>query len=174
MGSNLASWKLLEEMMLELKKSGTTIPPKVVEDLRTAKSLIELSCTEGSHGDSLHKAEEYLANVEAFLVNEGEKVFGSEKVDGWLRKLEEVNAACCPKPSRAKVEDKFVAGVPRDQKWVRVEPMGEWTKEKIHQIAKTQNLQIMPQKDGKLVVHGQSEDLKTFVKKMAAEKTKPS
>ncbi|MCW3982531.1 MAG: DUF2096 family protein [Candidatus Bathyarchaeota archaeon] len=174
MGSNLASWKLLEDMMLELKKSGIDIPTKVVEDLRTAKSLIELACTEGSHGDSLHKAEEYLANVEAYIVNEGEKVFGTEKVDDWLRKLEAVNASCCPKPSKVKAEEKFVTGVPRDQKWVRVEPMGEWSKEKIHQIAKAQNLQIMPQKDGKLVVHGQAEDLKTFVKKMAAEKTKPA
>lgn len=172
MGNSSATWKLLEEMMLKLKKSGTDIPPKVVEDLRTAKILIELSCTEGSHGDASCKSEEYLANVEAYLVSEGEKAFGAEKVDKWLRKLEGVNVVCCQKTGPKKVENNFVTGVPRDQNWVRVEPIGEWTKEKIYQIAKAQSLQIMSQKDGKLVVYGQQESLKAFVKKMAQEKVK--
>ncbi len=166
----MASWKLLEDMMLELKKAGTAIPPKVVEDLRTTKSLLELSCTEGSHGDAIQKAEEYLANVEAYIMTEGQSVFGEEKVDGWLRQIEEANVEVCAEPRRA--EDKFVTGVPRDQKWVRVEPIGEWTKEKILQFAQEHSLQVKSQDDGKLVVYGQPEDLKAFVKKMAAQKTK--
>jgi hypothetical protein len=170
MARNIASWKLLEDMMLELKKAGTAIPPKVVDDLRTTKSLLELSCTEGSHGDAIQKAEEYLANVEAYIMTEGQSVFGEEKVDGWLRQIEEANVEVCAEPRRA--EDKFVTGVPRDQKWVRVEPLGEWTKEKIVQFAGEHSLQVKPQADGKLVVYGQPENLKAFVKKMAAQKTK--
>jgi hypothetical protein len=34
------------------------------------------------------------------------------------------------------------------------------------------NLQVKSQADGKLVVYGQHENLKSFVKKMAAEKAK--
>jgi hypothetical protein len=171
MGRNMTSWKLLEDMMLELKKAGIEVPPKVIEDLRGAKSMLKLACTEGSHGDAVQKAEEYLANVEAYVVTEGQNVFGEEKVDGWLRQLEEANIEVCAEPRRA--EDKFVTGVPRDQKWVRVEPLGEWTKEKIVHLAQENNLQVKPQTDGKLVVYGQPENLKAFVKKMAAQKTKP-
>jgi hypothetical protein len=164
MGHNLASWKLLEDMMLELKKSGVEVPSKVVEDLRSAKSMIQLTKTEGSHGDALQKAEEYLANVEAYVVTEGQNVFGSEKVDGWLRRLEEANAEVCEDDA---VCDKFVTGVPRDQKWVRVEPMGDLTADKVQKLAAERGLQVKTQADGRLVVYGSAENLKVFLKALA-------
>jgi hypothetical protein len=172
MGRNLASWKLLEDMMLELKKSGTAIPDKVIEDLRSAKSMIKLGCMPGS-GDAIQKAEELMGNVEAFVVTEGQQVFGEEKVDGWLRSLEEATVEVCETTVKsAAAKDKFVIGVPRDQKWVRIEPMGDITTEKVKQIAEGQNLQVKKQPDGKLVVYGQPENLKAFLKKMTAEKPK--
>jgi hypothetical protein len=172
MGRNLASWNLLEDMMLELKKSGVTIPDKIIEDLRSAKSMIKIGCMPGS-GDAIQKAEELMANVEAFAVTEGQKMFGEEKVDAWLRQLEEANIEVCePSGRSAAAEDKFVTGVPRDQKWVRIEPMSDITAENVEVIAKEQNLQIKTQPDGKLVVYGQPENLKMFLKKMVAEKPK--
>ncbi len=170
MGRNTESWKLLEDMVLELKKSGVEIPAKIIEDLRSAKSMLKLSCMPGS-GDAVQKAEEYLTNVEAYVMTEGQNVFGSEKVDGWLRQLEEATVEVCAEPKAA--QDKFVTGVPRDQKWVRIEPIGDLTAEKIEQTAKEQNLQVKLQADGKLVVYGQPENLKALLKKMATEKTKP-
>lgn len=168
MGHNLASWKLLEDMLLELKKSGATIPSKVVEDLRSAKSMIQLTKTEGSHGDALQKAEEYLANVEAYVVTEGQQVFGSEKVDEWLRRLEEANAEACEDEV---VCDKFVTGVPRDHKWVRIEPMGDLTPQKVQRLAAECVLQVKTQADGRLVVYGSAENLKAFLKALTPEKT---
>ena len=49
--------------------------------------MIQLTYTDGSHGDVLQKAEEYLANVEAYVITEGQTVFGAAKVDEWLRRL---------------------------------------------------------------------------------------
>jgi hypothetical protein len=169
LGHNLASWKLLEDMMLELKRVGVAVPSKVVEDLRSAKSMLQLTKTEGSgHGDALQKAEEYLANVEAYVVTEGQTVFGSEKVDGWLLRLEEANAEVCEDEV---VCDKFVTGVPRDQKWVRVEPMGDLTAEKVQKLAAEHVMQVKMQSDGRLVVYGSVENLKAFLKALAPEKT---
>ncbi len=168
MGHNLASWNLLEDMMLELKKSGVTIPSKVVEDLRLANSMIQLTKAEGSHCDALQKAEEYLANVEAYVVTEGQQVFGSEKVDGWLLRLEEANAKTCEDEV---VCDKFVTGVPRDQKWVRVEPMGDLSEEKVQRLAAERGMQVKVQADDRLVVYGSAEHLKAFLKALAPEKT---
>ena len=167
MGHNMASWKLLEDMMLKLKKKGIAIPVNIMEDLRAAKSMIKLSCMENSQGDAMQKAEEYTANVEAYLVTEAQKTMGSEVVDQWLRSLEEANAEICEEPK--KEESKFVTGVPRDQKWVRVEPIENLSTERIRQIAKEQNLQADPQEDGRLVVYGQPSDIKEFVKKMSLE-----
>jgi hypothetical protein len=168
MGHNLASWKLLEDLMLEIKKVGVVVPVKVVEDLRSAKSMKQLTYTEGSgHGDVLQKADEYLANVEAYVITEGQAVFGSEKVDGWLRRLEEASAQVCEDSA---LHDKFVAGVPRDQKWVRIEPMGDLTADKVTATAEEFSLQVKTQQDGKLVVYGCPENLKAYLKKMAAKK----
>ena len=168
MGHNLASWKLLEDMMLELKKAGAKIPAKVVEDLRSAKSMIQLTHTEGGgHGDVLQKAEEYLANVEAYVVTEGQTVFGSETVDGWLRRLKEASAQVCVD---SVLPDKFVVGIPRDQKWVRIEPIGDLIIDKVTATAKEFSLQVKNQPDGKLIVYGCPENLKAYLKKIAAEK----
>lgn len=169
MGHNMATWKLLEDMMIELKKKGVTIPPNVMEDLRAAKSMIKLTCVEDSRGEVIQKAEEYSANVEAYLVTEAEKTLGSEHVDQWLMRLEEASAGVCEEP---KHEDKFVTGVPRDQKWIRVEPINNLPTERIQQIAKEQKLQVKAQSDGRLVVFGQPEDIKAFLKKMTAATAK--
>ena len=170
MGHNMTSWKLLEDMMIGLKKKGVAIPVNILEDLRAAKSMIKLHCTLSTGGgDAIQKAEELTSTVEAFLVTEAQKVMDSEAVDQWLRQLEEANAEVCEVPT---AESKFVTGVPRDQKWVRVEPIQRLPTERILQIAKGQNLAVNPQKDGRLVVYGQTEGIKEFLKKMTTEATK--
>ena len=170
MGHNMASWKLLEDMMLELKKKGLAIPANIMEDLRAAKSMIKLSCMENSQGEAMQKAEEYTAKVEAYLITEAQKIISSEAVDQWLRRLEEANAEICEEPK--KEENKYVTGVPRDQKWVRVEPIQNLSTERIQEIAAGQNLQVDPQKDGKLLVYGQPGNIKEFLKKMTLETAK--
>ena len=165
MGHNMATWKLLEDMLIELKKKGGSIPSDIMEDLRAAKSMINLSCRQGG-GDAIQKTEEYTATVEAYLVNEAQKIFGSETADQWLKRLEDANAEVC---DEIKTENTFVTGVPRDQKWVRVEPIETLPTERILQLAKERKLQIKSQNDGRLLVYGQNEDIKMFLKKMRSE-----
>ncbi|MCW4004516.1 MAG: DUF2096 domain-containing protein [Candidatus Bathyarchaeota archaeon] len=168
MGHNLATWKTLEDLMIELRKKGVSVPSNVVEDLRAARSMIKLTSMEDSRGEVFQKAEEYLANVEAYLITEAQKVFGSEKTDEWFKRLEEASAQVC---EELKEEDKFITGVPRDQKWIRVEPIDNLPAERIQQIAKEHNLGVKPQNNGRLVVFGQPEDIKQFLKAMAPQKT---
>ena len=80
-------------------------------------------------------------------MTEGQNVLGPEKVDSWLVRLEEANAEVC---EEKKIGDKFVTGVPRDQKWVRVEPISALPTDRILQIANEQSLMVNPQKDGRL------------------------
>jgi hypothetical protein len=165
MGHNLATWKLLEDMLIKLKKKGVNIPSDIMEDLRAAKSMIKLSCMQGG-GDAIQKIEEYTANVEAYLANEAQKIFGSEIADQWLKHLEDANAEVS---DEIKTENNFVTGVPRDQKWVRVEPIETLPTERILQLAKERKLQLKSQNDGRLLVYGQNEEIKMFLKKMTAE-----
>ena len=67
--SHTATWKVLEDLMMELKKKGVTISPNVINDFRSAKLMIKISESEGSRGDAEPKVEEYLGNVESYLIN---------------------------------------------------------------------------------------------------------
>ena len=167
--SNTAAWKVLEDLMIELRKKGVNIPPEVINDLRSAKLMIKISETEGSRGEASQKVEEYLGSVESYLITEGQKALSPETVDHWLRRLEEASVEICEEQVE---ENVFITGVPRDQKWVRVEPVGNLLTERIQQIAKESNLSVNPQKDGRLVVYGQPECIKEFLKKMTAEAIK--
>jgi hypothetical protein len=167
------AWKVLEDLMLDMHKKGAPTPPNVVNDLRSAKLMIQISESPGAKGEQAIKVDEYLGNVESILLAEAEKTLGSKYVDRWLKRLDEAMAQCetCQAKEQVK-DDKFITGVPRDQKWVRVEPHGNLTCERIKEIAKENNLSINSQANGRLVAYGQPDSIKAFLKKMTLEATK--
>jgi len=170
---NTATWKVLEELMLDMHKKGAVTPSNVVNDLRSAKLMIHISESPGAKGGEAVKVDEYLGNVESILLAEAEKTLGAAYVDQWLKRLNEAMAQCetC-QPKEQVNATKFITGVPRDQKWVRVEPNGNLTSERIMEIAQQNNLTVNQQADGRLVVYGQPNGIKEFVKKMTLDAAK--
>jgi hypothetical protein len=167
----MAAWKTLEDLLIELRKKEVQIPPNIVEDLRAARSMIELSCSEGTHGEALAKAEEYTANVEAYLITKAEEVFEPKQVDEWFKRLEAANIQT--ETETQATERKFVVGVPRGQRWIRIETDNKIPESYVLKLAGERNLAVNKQPDGRLVVYGQPGDVKAFVKQVAAE-TAPS
>ena len=53
------------------------VPPNVVNDLRSAKLMIQISESQGAKANQAVKVDEYLGNVESILLAEAEKTFGS-------------------------------------------------------------------------------------------------
>jgi hypothetical protein len=166
---HLAVWKVLEEMIIEFRKKGLPIPVTVMNDLKSARTMIKIMNVDESRGETVQKAEEYLGNVEAYLVTEAQKKFAPEYIDNWLRRLEEASCEICEEKGE---EPKFISGLPRDQKWIRVQPLVSLPLEKLKQLANETNLSTSVQKDGRLLVHGKAEDIKEFVKKMTEETCK--
>jgi hypothetical protein len=142
--------------------------------LRNTKLMIQISETPGAKGELTTKVDEFLGNVESILLADAQKTFGNEYVDEWLKRIDETNIQCatCVPCEPKKDENKFITGVPRDQKWVRVEPHGVLTTNHIEQLAKENGLFVKTQKDGRLLVYGLPENIKAFVKRMTAETTK--
>ena len=165
-----AKWKVLEDMMLALRKKGVEIPPTVINDLRSAKLMIKIAEVGESPGDATLKLEEILGTVESYLVTEAQNILSTQSVNEWLKRLDEASLPTCE--TKAEKENTFITGVPRDQKWIRVEPIPTLPTERLKQIAEENNLSANQQKDGRLVVYGQQEDIKVFLKKMAEEATK--
>jgi hypothetical protein len=168
------TWKILEEIIIELRKKGKPAPENVMDDLKSAKTLIKLMETGEGRGEIGPKIEQYLSSVEANLVTEAQKSFSSEKIDEWLRRLEAASCETCAGSAKQDLreEPRFVSGLPRDQKWVRVAPIISLPKEKLEELAQDSGLSVRPERDGHLVVYGSDEGIKEFVRKMTKETTK--
>jgi hypothetical protein len=116
-----------------------------------------------------------LASVEAYLITEAQKCFPSERIDEWLRRLQgSFCDVCAGQPKTTAEESRFVSGLPRDQKWVRVTPINSLPTEKLKQLADESNLTVKPEKDTHLIVYGKAEDIKQFIKKMTEQASKES
>jgi hypothetical protein len=173
-----AVWKVLEEIVIELRKKGVATPPNVMNDLKSAKILMKvLDASERDRGETAPKIEQYLGSLEAYLVTEAQKKFPPARIDAWLKRIEEANCDMCQtctvkSETTEKAETKFITGVPCDQKWIRVEPLANLPAEKLKQLAGETNLSFREEKDGHLIVHGNAESIKTFVKKMTEHASK--
>ncbi len=168
------TWKVLEEILIELRKKGHPAPENVMNDLKSAKTLIRLLDTGEGRGEIGQKVELYLANVEASLVTEAQKIFPSERIDEWLRRLEASSCNICMAESKGvtKAESRFIPGLPRDQKWVRVTPIAALPQETLEQLAAESGLSFKKEQDGHLIVFGNAEGIRDFVKKMTAYASK--
>jgi hypothetical protein len=170
-----AVWKVLEEIIIEFRKKGVATPQSVMNDLKSAKVMIKIMDADESRGETAPKVEQYLGSVEAYLVTEAQKIFEPARIDEWLRRLEKASCdtcTVCGTEEKAKETAKFVSGVPRDQKWIRVEPIATLPLEKLKQLAEKQNLSSRLQEDGRLLVYGKAEDIKAFVKEMTEQTAK--
>jgi len=162
----LAVWKVLEEMIADFRKRGITIPPEVMNNLKSANTMIKILKADPSRGETVQKIEEYLGSVESYLVSEGQK-FGTGYVDEWLKRLDEANRK--PIEEEEEEERRFVPGLPREHKWIRVKPSAELPPEKLKLLAKQSKLLFKAQNDGYLLVYGEDARIKEFVKKMATK-----
>jgi len=162
----LAAWKVLEEMITNFRKRGIIAPAKIMSDLRSAKTLINVLKADPSRADTSQKIEEYLLNVESYLVSEGQKLFGTEYVDEWLKRLDEKGRKIFEEKEE---ETRFIPGLPREQKWIRVKPSAELPIEKLKVLTEESSLSYNVQNDGCLLVYGKDERIKDFVKKMTTK-----
>jgi len=157
-----SAWEILESMIADFRKRGVNVSGEVMTNLKSAKTLIKIQNADPSNMDTLEKIEEYIGNVEFYLISEGEKNFGEEYVNEWLKRLEEAH--------RKTDEDeapRFVIGLPHKGKWVRVKPTVELTLEKLKKSALELNLSYEMQDDGYLLVHGTDKCVREFVRKLA-------
>jgi len=159
-------WKTLADLITEFRRRGESIPSDVMEDLRAAKTMIEVLRADQSRVENIPSIELYLGNVESYLIFEAQKKFGSEFVDEWMQKIKEARLAKAAEEG-AKPSSKFVPGLPRGQKWVRVQVSKETPEKEIKKLAEEIGLSSKVQTNGYMLVYGEDEKLKLFVKKTA-------
>jgi len=162
----LAVWKVLEEMITDFRKRGVVVPEGVISDLKSAKTMIKILKADPSRGETVQKIEEYLGNVEAHLVSEGQKMYGTEYVDEWLKRLDEASRKIHDEEEEG---TRFISGLPREQKYIRIKPSAELPLKRLKVLAEESSLLYNVQDDGCLLVYGEEERIKDFVKKIATK-----
>jgi hypothetical protein len=162
----LAAWNVLEEMIIDFRKRGIVAPAKIMSDLKSAKTLINVLKADPSHIDTSQKIDEYLLNVESCLVSEGQKMFGTGYVEDWLKRLDEASKKILEKKEE---KIKFIPSLPREHKWIRVKPSTELSIEKLKTLAEESHLSYNIQNDGCLLFYGEDGHIKEFIKKMATK-----
>jgi hypothetical protein len=159
------NWKVLADLLTELGKKGEKIPPDVMNDLRSAKTMIQILKADQTHIESIPRIEIYLRNVESYAVLVAQEKLGTEFVERWLRKLEKAKKTEIEEEEE--VTTRFVPGLPRDRNWVRVQISEDTPKVDVESLVKENRLSCKMQKNGYMLVYGNGESIKSFVKKMA-------
>jgi len=166
----LSAWKVLEEMIADFRKKGALIPQEIINELKSAKTLINVLKADSSCIETRQRIEEHLLKVESYLSTEGQKKFGANYVEEWLRRLDEASGKMFEEETE---EIRFIPGVPREQKWIRVKPSEDMPIEKLKALAEESALSYNVQNDDYLLVYGEDKQIKEFIRKMAvAHETK--
>jgi hypothetical protein len=160
-------WKTLDELVIEFRRRGEDIPANVIEDLRAAKTMMQVWKADPSRAENIPSIEGYLNNVESYLIFTAHEKFGSEFSEKWMEKLREARKTVRRGESEEGRESssKFVLGLPRGKKWVRVQISAETPKNEIKRLAAECGLSTRVQADGYMLVYGDDEKLKAFVQK---------
>lgn len=157
----------MEEMVVEFRKKGFVVPEKIMNDLKSARTMIKILNADPSCSETIQKIEEYLGNVESYLIAEGQKMFGAEYVDAWLKRLDEAGVRM---PDLEEEAVRFVPGVPREHKWIRVKPSDDLPLEKLKRLAEESTLSYEVQSNGYLLIYGEEMRIKEFVRKAAIKR----
>ncbi|MEM1562158.1 MAG: DUF2096 family protein [Candidatus Bathyarchaeia archaeon] len=158
-----ARWKILSDVIVELYKRGGRVPQNVINDLRSAKVMIEVVKADRTRAESIARLEELLSNVESYVLSAARDMFGEEYIDNILRKLCELETEgfILEEPTR------FRPGLPRGERWVRIQVSEITPLEFIEETASELNLKFRVEEDGYVLVYGAEEKLKAFVRKLS-------
>ena len=156
-------WKVLSDFLIELQKEGKEIPTDVMNDLRSAKTMIQVLTANPTNMKYISRIDTYLRTVESYAINTAEK-HGTEKVEDWLKKLKMENIDS--NKEEKETASRFVPGIPRDKKWVRIQISEDTPPNDIKKLVETSDLSYKIQEKGYILVYGNGEDVKSFMKKM--------
>ena len=160
------AWKVLADLLTDLRKMGETIPTDVMNDLRSAKTMIQILKADPTHIENVPRIEIYLGNVESYLISVAQNKFGSDYVEQWMKRFEEARRKIYEE-EETKPALRFVPGLPRGERWVRVQISEDTSQKDIKRLAKENKLSYKMQKNGYMLVYGDGEKIRVFVKAMA-------
>jgi hypothetical protein len=156
-------WKVLADLLVEVQEKGKKNPAEILNDLRSAKTMIQILKANPTNIESLSRIETYLRNVESHIIFTAEKL-GTETVQTCLKKLKETKEE---KKENKNELSNFVHGVPRNKKWVRIQLSEETPLNEIQKLVKQNKLLYKALEKEHIIIYGDKNNIKSFVKSVA-------
>jgi len=164
----LGAWKVIEEMIIDLREKGILIPTETMTELQSAKTLVHVLEADSSKTDVTEQIDKCIFSLESYIMSKAEMVFGPEYVENWFVKLDQAKEC----PEEPKKETKSVPniphGLPRGTKWIRISP-STLPIDESKKIADALHLDCTVQDEGFLLVQGEDVQLRELVRMMAAK-----
>lgn len=160
----LDAWKIVEEMIVDLRGKGILIPSDTMTELQSAKTLVHVLEADTGQADISQEIDKCFFNVESYIMSKGQMVFGPEYVEKWFTRLDQAKEA----PEETKEELKLLPNIPRGAKWIRINP-STLSVDESKKFADELHLSCIVQNEGFLLVHGEDAQLRELVRKMAAK-----
>jgi hypothetical protein len=157
---------VLDDLIAEFRKRGETIPSEIMDDLRSAKSLIHISSASPSASRESTKIEAYLSNVEVYLMSKAQE-FGNRFAEKWMKGLETARAEAIEEFTTNPNTSKFLPGIPKGTAWVRVKISEDISRDSAKAMARESGLLTNNIEKGYLLVYGQRERIQIFIRKMS-------
>jgi hypothetical protein len=157
-------WKALADLLTELRRKSENIPTEIMNNLRSAKTMIQILKVDPSHTENLLKVEMYLGNLEPRLLRMAQDKIAPQGIEQWMKKFEKARGNVYEK--KRVVDSKFVQGLPRSEQWIRIQISEDRPQEDIERMADENELSYRMQENGYMLVYGNSENLKSYIKKI--------
>ncbi len=149
-----------------MRSKGKEIPPEVVEDLKSAKTLMTIQRVDSS-SPITDDVEDYLRRTEAALLPNAENDFGKEYSNHWLQRIQEAKAKGLTETVRTQVG--LVTGIPRDKEWVRVRVTELIDMAELKSMTNSLGLSFREEANDTAIVFGQHENVKAFLRELTAK-----
>jgi hypothetical protein len=156
-------WKVLADLLIELQERGEKIPADVVNDLRSAKTMIHVLKAGRTHIENAPKIDTYLRSVESYAIFTAEK-HGTNMVEEWLKKLKETKKVTTKEKPEA--TSRSIPRVSRDKNWVRIQISEDTPARDVEKLVEAAGLSRKMDENGHLLVYGNQENMKSFMKSM--------
>ncbi len=158
-------WTALEAIILELRKQRVTVLPELVDDLKSAQTLIKIHRTDPLNLDIATEIERYLERVEANLIYLAHSDVGEAYADECVRRLHEARAKGLRET--VTVPSTFITGVPKGAHWIRLKTSDLLDSAEVDALLNQLALSKIEQPDGFLLIHGPEEKVKAFLKEVS-------
>jgi hypothetical protein len=158
-------WKALELLIAEFRQKSGTIPNEIIEDLKSAKTLISILNADPSQIEIITDLESHLGKMEATLLYLAETKFGKEYADEYSKRLIDTKMRSVDQENVS--SSRFIIGIPRGAHMIRFKLDDTIGRKDVEELVQNLKLSYKWQDKDIVIIYGAEEKIKTFIQKVA-------